>query len=301
MHRSREAGGNLVTFFDPDMDKSVGRHFDIEARLNAAIEAGQLEVFLQPKVDLAVGGIIGAEALVRWRDPQEGLVSPGLFIPIAEKSDLISRIGHWVLNRVCLLLAERAGGLPRHFHVAVNVSPKQFERDDVAGAVAEALRTTGIPPERLQIEVTESMFIRDIHQVTKTLNDIVDLGVSVALDDFGTGYSNLSSLSRLPLGTFKLDQSLVRGVDRDTANASIARSVWHLADGLDKALVAEGIETCGECSHLKSMGYRLGQGYRFGKPMPEEEFFAHLQSWSCSSDAFQERCCGACAPPVPLQ
>ncbi|HEX8961623.1 MAG TPA: EAL domain-containing protein [Rhodocyclaceae bacterium] len=310
MHRSREAGGNLVTFFDAEMDKSMGRHFDLETRLNSAVDAGQLEVFLQPKVDLSEGGIIGAEALVRWRDPQEGLVSPGLFIPIAEKSDLISRIGQWVLNRVCALLAERHADLPQHFHIAVNVSPKQFERDDVAGTVAQALRDTGVPPQRLQIEVTESMFIRDIQRVVQTLNDIVGLGVTVALDDFGTGYSNLASLSRLPLGTFKLDQSLVRGVDRDSSNASIARSVWHLADGLNKELVAEGIETCAECSHLKGIGYRLGQGYRFGKPMPEEEFFSHLGAWSstCRCPGQEPECAGGCcsgqcirASDAPLQ
>jgi diguanylate cyclase (GGDEF)-like protein/PAS domain S-box-containing protein len=287
MQRSRDAGGNLVSFFDAETDKSIGRRFDIESRLNAAIDAGQLEVFLQPKVDLAAGDIIGAEALVRWNDPQDGLVSPGLFIPIAEKSDLISRIGHWVLNRVCRLLAERHADLPQRFHVAFNVSPKQFERDDVAGAVAQALRESGVPPWRLQLEVTESMFIRDFQQVAKTLSDIVSLGVSVALDDFGTGYSNLASLSRLPLHTFKLDQSLVRGVDSDASNASIARSVWHLADGLDKELVAEGIETCAECGHLKAMGYRLGQGFRFGKPMPEQQFFSHLEDWRPSPRAQQ--------------
>jgi EAL domain-containing protein (putative c-di-GMP-specific phosphodiesterase class I) len=169
--------------------------------------------------------------------------------------------------------------LPADFHIAVNVSPMQFERCDLAGEVARAIAESGIAPGRLQLEVTESIIIRDASGAAETLRRIVALGVSVALDDFGTGYSNLGSLSRLPLDTFKLDQSFVRAVDSDNANASIAKSVWHLADGLGKEIVAEGIETCGECIKLMEFGYRVGQGYRFGKPMSEHDFFSHLERW----------------------
>jgi diguanylate cyclase (GGDEF)-like protein/PAS domain S-box-containing protein len=279
MLRAKQAGGNLYRFFSAEMAVAVERQLEMEARLDAAIKTGQLELHFQPKLDLATRRIVGAEALVRWRDPENGLVPPGVFIPVAEKSDLIAKIGTWVLRHACDMLARRNGSLPADFHVAVNVSPMQFERCDLAGEVARALHESGIAPERLQLEVTESIIIRDASGAAETLRRIVDLGVSVALDDFGTGYSNLGSLSRLPLDTFKLDQSFVRGLDSDNANASIAKSVWHLADGLGKEIVAEGIETCDECIKLMEFGYRVGQGYRFGRPMPEDDFFAHLGRW----------------------
>ncbi len=279
MLRAKEAGGNLSKFFSAEMAVAVERQLEMEARLDAAIKAGHLELFYQPKLDLATRRIIGAEALVRWRDPEQGLIPPAAFIPVAERSDLIAKIGNWVLTEACHMLASRDAELPQDFHVAVNVSPMQFERCDLAGEVSRILHETAVVPSRLQLEVTESMIIRDADGVAEMLRQIEVMGVSVALDDFGTGYSNLGSLSRLPLDTFKLDQTFVRGVDCDAANASIARSVWHLADGLGKKVVAEGIETCGECIELMGHGYRVGQGYRFGRPMPEAEFFGLLQRW----------------------
>lgn len=280
MLRAKEAGGNLSKFFSAEMAVAVERQLEMEARLDAAIKAGHLELFYQPKLDLASRRIIGAEALVRWRDPEQGLISPGAFIPVAERSDLIAKIGNWVLTEACRMLAQHDAALPVDFHVAVNVSPMQFERCDLAGEVARILGESTVAPERLQLEVTESMIIRDADGVADMLRQIAAMGVTVALDDFGTGYSNLGSLSRLPLDAFKLDQLFVRGIDRDAANASIARSVWHLADGLGKKVVAEGIETCGECVKVMSLGYRIGQGFRFGRPMPESEFIALLQRWS---------------------
>lgn len=280
MQRAKLAGGNMSKPFSSEMAVSMERQLEIEARLDAAIRNGHLELFYQPKVDLASRRILGAEALVRWRDPERGLISPGDFIPVAERSDLIAKIGNWVLAEACSMLARRGGSLPEDFHVAVNVSPLQFERYDLASEVIRAVSAAGIPPRRLQLEVTESLMIRDAIRVSTMLARIVDFGVLVALDDFGTGYSNLGSLSRLPFDAFKLDQSFVREIDRDTVKASIAKSVRQLAEGLDKKVVAEGIETCGECVKVMELGYRIGQGYRFGKPMPEKEFFALVEQWT---------------------
>lgn len=279
MMRAKQAGGNMVKFFSAEMAVAIERQLELEAQLDDALRAGHLELHFQPKIDLALHTVIGAEALVRWRDPVKGLIAPGVFIPVAERSDLIAKIGNWVLMQTCSMLAERERSLPENFHVAVNVSPMQLERCDLPGEVAYALEYTGIPAARLQLEVTESMFIRDEGGAVDALRQIDLMGVSVALDDFGTGYSNLGVLSQLPLNTFKLDQRFVRGIDRDTANMSIARSVWQLADGLGKEVVAEGIETCAECIKMVAMGYRVGQGYRFGKPMPEKEFFEFLKNW----------------------
>lgn len=283
MLRAKESGGNMSRFFSAEMAVAVERQLEMEARLDAAIKADQLELHYQPKLDLATRRIVGAEALVRWRDPQNGLVPPGVFIPVAERSDLIAKIGNWVLAETCRVLAKYDEVLPADFHIAVNVSPMQLERCDLAGEVARVLDENRVPPHRLQLEVTESLIIRDANGAADMLQRIVDMGVLVALDDFGTGYSNLGTLSRLPLATFKLDQSFVRGVDSNAANESIARSVWHLADGLGKKVVAEGIETCGECLKLIKMGYRIGQGYRFSKPVPEAEFFALLDNWTPQS------------------
>lgn len=293
MMRAKQAGGTIYTFFSAEMAVAVERQLEMEARLDAAIKGGQLELFYQPKIDLLSRRIVGAEALVRWRDPQHGLIAPGLFIPVAEKSDLIVKIGAWVLKEACRVLAEHNGSLPADFHIAVNVSPMQFERCDLAGEVARALGESGVLPRRLQLEVTESLIIRDAAGAAEMLKHVVDLGVAIALDDFGTGYSNLASLSRLPLDTFKLDQGFVRAVDSDSVNAAIAQSVWHLADGLGKQVVAEGIETCGECLKVTAMGYRIGQGYRFGRPMPEADFFEHLLRW-------QPQCID-CPSPSPLK
>ncbi len=279
MMRAKQAGGNLVKFFSAEMAVAVERQLEMEAQLDDALRSGHLELHFQPKIDLASRTVIGAEALVRWRDPVQGLIAPGVFIPVAERSDLITKIGNWVLMQACSMLAERESQLPENFHVAVNVSPMQLERCDLPGEVARALEYTGIRAARLQLEVTESMFIRDQGGAAVALQQIAHMGVSVALDDFGTGYSNLSVLSQLPLDTFKLDQSFVRGIDQNANNTSIARSVWHLADGLGKKVVAEGIETCEECIKLMAIGYQVGQGYRFGKPMPEKEFFEFLKNW----------------------
>lgn len=276
MMRAKQAGGNLYKFFSAEMAAAVERQLEIEARLDAAIREGRLELFYQPKLDLATRRIIGAEALVRWRDPKDGLIPPGVFIPVAEKSDLIAKIGTWVLQQACRVLARRSDSLPEDFHVAVNVSPMQFERCDIPGEVARVLDESGVPARRLQLEVTESMLIRDTEGVAEMLRQVAAQGVCIALDDFGTGYSNLASLSQLPLHAFKLDQRFVRGVDSNQANASIASSVCHLAVGLGKHVVAEGIETCEECVKLMKIGYRIGQGYRYGRPLPEDEFFALL-------------------------
>ena len=301
MQTAKQMGGNLFQFFCAETASSVEKQLELEARLHSGIDRGELELHYQPKVDLNSKRIIGAEALVRWRDPARGLVPPGEFIPLAEKSDLIAKIGSWVLTQACRDIARWDAVLPIEFHVAVNVSPLQLARSDLVAEVQAALANSGISPSRLQLEVTESLFIKDPESAAKTLNGILDLGVLLALDDFGTGYSNLGSLSHLPLDTFKLDQSFVRGIATDRNKQAIAKAVWFLADGMDKKVVAEGIESCKECVHLMAAGYRIGQGYKFGKPMAEENFLSHLANWhpedySCPK-AFTTPSVGAAPPP----
>lgn len=283
MHAAKQAGGNLFRFYSPEMAAVAVEELEMEARLDAAIRLGQLRLYFQPKLDLVSRRIVGAEALVRWQDPTCGLVPPGVFIPVAEKSDLIAKIGHWVLDQACSALVRWAGCLPRDFHLAINVSPLQFARSNLVEEVCAALNSHGTPAERLQIEVTESLFIRDEVDVARTLGAIASLGVSVALDDFGTGYSSIGSLSRLPFDTLKLDQRFVRAVDASPTNGVIAKAVIHLAEGLGKQVVAEGIETCAECLKVRGLGYQIGQGYKFGRPLSEQEFLPHLLNWTPDS------------------
>ena len=279
MQKAKQAGGNLFQFFCAETANAVEVQLEMEARLHAAIHHGELELHYQPKIDLNSKQIIGAEALVRWRDPERGLVPPGEFIPLAEKSHLITEIGSWVLTQACRDIARWDAVLPSQFHVAVNVSPLQFARSDLVAEVEAALAVSGIAPSRLQLEVTESLFIKDPEGAAATLSGILDLGVLLALDDFGTGYSNLGTLSHLPLDAFKLDQSFVRDIGNQRNKQAVAKAVWCLADGMDKKVVAEGIETCEECAQLKAFGYCIGQGYVFGKPMAEEGFLKHLANW----------------------
>ncbi|MDP1524338.1 MAG: EAL domain-containing protein [Rhodocyclaceae bacterium] len=292
MMLAKQAGGNIYRFYSPEMHLAMEKQLEMEARLDAAIRNGELVLYYQPKINLEDWRIEGAEALVRWRDPQRGLVPPGEFIPVAERSDLIAKIGNWVLNEACAALARWQGHLPTEFHVAVNVSPLQLARSDLYAEVGSALQASAVAPSRLQLEVTESLFIQDAKGSARTLKRVGALGVSLALDDFGTGYSNLSSLAHLPINTFKLDQSFVRGIDTNRANSSIAQSVWHLADGLDKDMVVEGVETCGECRHIETMGYRTLQGYKFGKPMAEADFLKHLHNWPDDHCPFHDDGCG---------
>jgi diguanylate cyclase (GGDEF)-like protein/PAS domain S-box-containing protein len=276
---AKQAGGNLFRCYCAQLHLAVEQQLEMEARLDAAIRDGELELHYQPKIDLDAWRVEGAEALVRWRDPLRGLVPPGEFIPVAERSDLIAKIGHWVLDAACAALARWRELLPDDFHVAVNVSPLQLARADLVADVAAALAAHDVPPARLQLEITEALHIENFESAARALQGVADLGVSLALDDFGTGYSNLGALALLPIDTFKLDQSFVRGIDANRANHAIAKSVWHLADGLDKKVVVEGVETCGECMRVEALGYRTVQGYKFAVPMAEDEFLAYLADW----------------------
>lgn len=276
MREAKAAGGNLVRYFDERLSMAVAKQLEMEAELDAALRLGELELHYQPKVDLDSGAVIGAEALVRWRHPRRGLVPPGQFIPVAERSDLISRIGTWVLDQACAALDRWSDELGGSFQLAVNVSPMQFERTDVCEEVLAAMRRHHIAPSRLQLEITESTFVRDSGAVSEALRRVAEHGVSIALDDFGTGYSNLGSIRELPLDEFKLDQSFVRDIHAAPVSEAIAKALWQLAQGLDKGVVAEGLEQAAEVERVKQIGYRVGQGYWFSKPLPEDQFLASM-------------------------
>lgn len=261
---AQDASTNSIVVFSKEMDARIKGKRDMEIALRAALQRGEFTVHYQPQVDLDSGEVIGVEALTRWTHPELGAISPAEFIPAAEATGLIIELGRWVLETACREVAS----WPQPVRLSVNVSPMQFEHGDIVSDVVRALEKSGLPAERLEIEITESLLVAEITHVGEKLQLLRRRGVSVALDDFGTGYSSLSYLGRLPVDKIKIDQSFVRGLPEDVHATAIVRAVIMLAESLNKSVVAEGIETQDQAWLLRLAGCRLGQGYFFGRPGP---------------------------------
>jgi diguanylate cyclase (GGDEF)-like protein len=269
---AKQHTGNGVALFTPEMDRRLKDRQEMDAALRQALAQRQFSLAYQPQVDIATGELRGAEALARWVHPTLGPISPGAFIPAAEETGLIVELGRWTLNAACA----EAANWPSELKIAVNVSPVQFELSDVASDITTALDSTGLEPSRLEIEITEGIFVRDAEAMTRRLDDIRKLGVSIALDDFGTGYSSLSYLSRLPVDKIKIDQSFVKRLPAGTEAATIIRAVVALGEGLGKRIIAEGIETADQAWMLQMIGVTMAQGYHFGRPMSAGDFAERL-------------------------
>jgi predicted signal transduction protein with EAL and GGDEF domain len=267
LYAAKAAGRNTWRFFDEDMGSAARQRLALQTDLARAVELGQLELHYQPQVDMGSRRVRGFEALVRWRHPQHGLVPPSRFIPLAEECGLIVPIGNHVLRMACA----EAARWPGNARIAVNVSGIQFSRSDLVREVRDALRASGLPPQRLEIEVTESVLIDDRAGTRKTLQALRELGVGVALDDFGTGYSSLVYLREYPLTKLKIDRSFVATMHSDQGAVAIVRSIVLLAQEMSLDLVAEGIETQDEREALLTLGCATGQGQLFASPMPTAE------------------------------
>ena len=264
---AKAEGGGVLRFFEAEMDLRMRMRRSLEADLRQALARGEFHVFYQPVVRSS-GGISGFEALLRWRHPQRGFVSPGVFIPVAEEIGIIAAIGEWVLCQAC---RDAAGWPGDKLRLAVNLSPLQFKNGMLPGQVEGALAESGLPPERLELEITESVLLQDDAQVLDTLHAIRGLGVRIAMDDFGTGYSSLSYLRRFPFDKIKIDQSFVRGmIERDDCIA-IVRAVVGLGRALGMAVNAEGVETPDQRRALQAEGCDELQGYLFSTPQPVTE------------------------------
>ncbi len=256
-------------FYDAGMTRAVHERADIENGLRWAIDNEELRLFYQPIVSLEEQKTIGYEALIRWIRPELGMVSPLDFIPVAEETGMIVKIGDWVLQRACADIA----ALHTPMRVAVNCSPLQFELSDVAASVQAALSRSGLPPDRLEIEITESALMKNNQRVLDQLRRLRAIGVRVSMDDFGTGFSSLSYLERFPITTIKIDRSFVQKLgERDGARATI-RAIVELATSYKMAALAEGVETEGQLKALVELGCVLAQGYLFGKPRPIYEIW----------------------------
>jgi diguanylate cyclase (GGDEF)-like protein/PAS domain S-box-containing protein len=270
LHRAK-AGEISVALFEPKMSVETVERLDLEADLRRALERAELRLHYQPVVDLATARVVGLEALVRWQHPRLGLVPPARFIPLAEASGLILRIGRWVLETACRQAVEWGAGLP----VAVNLSARQLAASDLAADVRAVLLETGLPASSLELEITESVLMDRSEAGIATLRDLRALGVRIVLDDFGTGYSSLAYLQRLPLDTIKVDRTFVAELGADPAAESIVAAVVALAHGLGIEVIAEGIETADQADRLRAMGCDRGQGWLFARAMPAEKL-GHL-------------------------
>jgi EAL domain-containing protein (putative c-di-GMP-specific phosphodiesterase class I) len=272
MYQAKAAGRNTIRFFDLQMQTVINTRVELEADLRHGLQHQEFCLQYQRQAD-SNGRTIGAEALVRWRHPRGRLVSPALFIPLAEETGLILQMGQWVLETACKQLVVWAGNLETsHLTVAVNVSARQFRQPAFVEQVLEVIGSTGANPKLLKLELTESLLVANVESTVETMYALKEQGIGFALDDFGTGYSSLSYLKRLPLDQLKIDQSFVRDVLTDPNDAAIARTILGLGQTLGLDVIAEGVETESQRDFLSRYGCQTYQGYLFGHPVPAEQF-----------------------------
>ena len=278
MYHAKQTRHDSYEFFKPEMNARAIERQSLEDTLHHAIERQELVLHYQPKFNLATSGIVGAEALIRWRHPLRGLVPPGQFISIAEECGLIVPIGRWVLREACRQArAWQIAGLPP-LCVAINVSSVELRAPGFVAGVRATLKETGLEPRYLELELTETVLIEDSRSVAAVLKDLKDIGVLLALDDFGTGYSNLSQLKRFPIDALKIDQSFVRDLAVDKDDAGIVTAVIGMGKSLHMRVVAEGVETREQLEILQQHGCPQGQGYYFCRPVPAEQFRQFLEN-----------------------
>ena len=267
LYRAKDHGRGTFRFFEPAMDLQVQTRRVMEQDLRRALPAGEFELYYQPVVDLASNEISGFEALIRWNHPKHGLVAPAAFIPLAEEIGFIIPMGEWVIRQACATAARWPGEL----RVAVNISAAQFRNSGLLQVIIGALSASGLPPTRLEIEITETVLLQNRETTLAALHQLRALGIRIAMDDFGTGYSSLTYLQSFPFDKIKIDRSFVKDIDRNTGSLNIVRAVAALASGLGMTATAEGVETHGQLAQIVAAGCNEMQGYLFSQPLPAGE------------------------------
>ncbi|MBX3634100.1 MAG: EAL domain-containing protein [Rubrivivax sp.] len=280
MYRAKDAGRNALRFFDTAMNDSVADHLQMVAGMRRALERGEFVLHYQPQLCLASGRVLGAEALLRWQHPEQGLVPPGRFIPLAERSGQIVEIGAWVLKEACRQAAAwQRAGLPA-LMMSVNLSPLQVRRGTLERDVLRALDASRLDPRRLELELTESLLIEDSEPLRATLARLRALGITFAIDDFGTGYSNLAYLKRFEVERLKIDRSFVRRLVDNAEDEAIVRAIVQMAGALRLGVIAEGIEDAATLERLRGIGCTQGQGYHWAPALPAEQFSEFVRARS---------------------
>jgi diguanylate cyclase (GGDEF)-like protein/PAS domain S-box-containing protein len=272
MQFAKQAGGDQYRFFASEMNAKAKNRLDLEKRMRAALANNEFVLFYQPKVNPQTNKVKGGEALIRWKDPQRGMINPGEFIPVAEETGLIVDIGTWALQEACRQTKEWQDKGYDPIRMSVNVSAHQFRAKDMVDKVVATLNQTGLAPQWLELEITESMLMNDIETAIARMQKVRDLGCGLSIDDFGTGYSSLSYLGRFPITTLKIDRAFVRDVQENQNTAEIARAIIGLSRGLNLEVVAEGAELLEHIDFLRDNGCDVIQGFYYSKPLPAADF-----------------------------
>ena len=273
LYRAKSDGRGVYRFFEPEMDARMQARRKLELDLRKALAAGEFEIYYQPLVDLRGGEITGFEALLRWQHPERGLLPPGEFIPVLEEIGLIGPVGEWILKSAC----QECACWPFNIKVAVNLSPLQFKCQTLERVVTDALDAANLRPDRLELEITESVLLQENQTTLATLHHLKELGVRIAMDDFGTGYSSLSYLRRFPFDKIKIDRSFINDLTRVEDCAAIVEAVTMLGAKLGMSTTAEGVETDEQLEALRAQGCTEVQGYLFSKPVPASQIGSLLE------------------------
>jgi diguanylate cyclase (GGDEF)-like protein/PAS domain S-box-containing protein len=277
MYRAKKADRDIYQFFSQSMNKEIEEHLDIEKKLRTALENDELQMVYQPQVLARNGQLIGAESLIRWTSPEDGPIPPGRFIPVAEDCGLILPMGEWTIRTACRQAKQWLDeGLPP-FRIAINLSAKQFLYTDVYAIVAQALQDTRLPPQYLELEITESLIMEDIDHAIALLARLKELGTSIAIDDFGTGYSSLSYLKHFPVDQLKIDQSFVRDIENNSADRALTQAIITMAHGLELNVIAEGVESKAQLAILREQQCDEIQGYYFSRPLSVADMSSYLK------------------------
>jgi diguanylate cyclase (GGDEF)-like protein len=278
MYRAKEMGRNTFQFYAAEMMAQAQERLNLDHALRRALERGEFLLHYQPVVELQGGKVVGAEALLRWRHPERGMVPPGKFIPFAEDSGLIVPIGEWVLRSACIQCREWGKAGLGKLRVSVNISPRQFQRPDLFSTIANVLSETKLPADQLELELTEGLLMQNPEAAIANMKRLSDMGVQLSIDDFGTGYSSLSYLKRFPIDRLKIDRSFVSGIPKDSDDIAIATAIIAMAHKLGLNVVAEGVETVDQLSYLRNHDCDVIQGYYFSPPIPNDEYVALIRS-----------------------
>jgi diguanylate cyclase len=281
MYLAKSSGGTRVVTYTAGVDQAVRQRAQLSSDLRGALAAGQFELEYQPVVSGQEGDLYGVEVLIRWRHPERGLVMPMDFIPLAEETGEIRHIGAWVLCTAAAQVVEWQNSITGcgELHLAVNLSTVQLRDENLVELVSSALTATGLAPEHLTLEVTESMLLTDLAAARRQLNELRKMGTRVAIDDFGTGYSSLSYLSRLPADVIKIDRSFVQGLETGSGSSVLTRAIVNMANGLKLETVAEGVETVDQQITLNELGCHFSQGYLYSPAIPVQDFAGFVDQW----------------------
>ena len=271
-NHAKQSGGDCYRYFDPSMNAAALERMDLEGALRLALDRDEFELWYQPQYEVEGGELVGAEALLRWRHPERGLVSPLEFIPLAEETGLIERLGEWCLREACDRAREWNLGHPTPLRIAVNVSGRQFESGALLATVTRALRDCRLDPHLLELELTEGSLVRDLESAVETLAALRELGPKLAIDDFGVGYSSLNHLMRFGVDRLKIDRSFVRGLPGCAENRGIVKAVISMAREMGLEVVGEGVEQQDQLDFLRAEGCDQIQGFLTGRPLPADEF-----------------------------